>query len=195
MQLLGVSGPLSKKFGLEIFMGERRTTVKFSRRIIVFDLGNQLRARPCQLGACAHTSCNYVENLKVSVLQLPSVLRLEDATELQFPCTSRHDCVKILKLVLKIGVRQKWHGRWTIQFWDRHISELHGWCKKFSGSTTRWLFQMITKSVQHIDLPIIKLWAQKECSKLGLVCSEWREEHLWWWVFCVVFETICFPLE
>ena len=52
-------------------------------------------------GACAHTSCNYVENLKASVLQLPSVLRLEDATELQFPCTSRHDCVKILKLVLK----------------------------------------------------------------------------------------------
>ena len=51
-------------------------------------------------GACAHTSCNYVENPKVSV-QLPSVLRLEDATELQFPCTSRHDCVKILKLVLK----------------------------------------------------------------------------------------------
>ena len=52
-------------------------------------------------GACAHTSCNCVENLKVSVLQLPSVLRLEDATELQFPCTSRHDYVKILKLVLK----------------------------------------------------------------------------------------------
>ena len=45
-------------------------------------------------GACAHSACNCVENLKVSVLQLPSVLRLEDATELQFPCTVGHDYVK-----------------------------------------------------------------------------------------------------
>ena len=52
-------------------------------------------------GACAHSACNCVENLRVSVLQLPSVLRLEDATELQFPCTVGHDYVKILKLVLK----------------------------------------------------------------------------------------------
>ena len=75
-------------------------------------------------GARAHTSCNYVENLKVSVLQ-PSVLRLEDATELQFPCTSRHDYVKILKLVLK----------------NRSVPKM------------AWSLE---KSVQHIDLPIIK---------------------------------------
>ena len=36
VQLLGVSGPLSKKFGLEIFMGERRTTVKFSPILQLF---------------------------------------------------------------------------------------------------------------------------------------------------------------
>ena len=36
VQLLGVSGPLSKKFGLEIFMGERRTTVKFSPVLQLF---------------------------------------------------------------------------------------------------------------------------------------------------------------
>ena len=47
------------------------------------------------------TAACFIENLKVSVLQLPSVLRLEDATELQFPCTVGHDYVKILKLVLK----------------------------------------------------------------------------------------------
>ena len=112
VQLLGVSGPLSKKFGLEIFMGERRTTVKFSPVLQLF-MPNLLKfwqsiestnmstgSDPVQ-GACAHTSCNYVENLKVSVLQLPSVLRLEDATELQFPCTSRHDCVKIFETCAK----------------------------------------------------------------------------------------------
>ena len=112
VQLLGVSGPPSKKFGLEIFMGERRTTAKFSPILQLFmpnlpkfrqsieSTNTSTGSDPVQ-GACAHTSCNYIENLKAPVLQLPSVLRLEDATELQFPCTSRHDCVKILKLVLK----------------------------------------------------------------------------------------------
>ena len=36
VQLLGVSGPLSKKFGLEIFMGERKATVKFSPVLQLF---------------------------------------------------------------------------------------------------------------------------------------------------------------
>ena len=93
-------------------MGERRTTAKFSPVLQLFmpnlpkfrqsieSTNTSTGSDPVQ-GACAHTSCNYVENLKASVLQLPSVLRLEDATELQFPCTSRHDYVKILKLVLK----------------------------------------------------------------------------------------------
>ena len=55
VQLLGVSGPLSKKFGLEIFMGERRTTVNLVQYCncscqIFRNFGNQLRARTCQLG-------------------------------------------------------------------------------------------------------------------------------------------------
>ena len=36
MQLLGVSGPLSKKFGLEISMRKRRTTMEFSPVLQLF---------------------------------------------------------------------------------------------------------------------------------------------------------------
>ena len=79
VQLLGVSGPPSKKFGLEIFMGERRTTAKFSPVLQLFmpnlpkfrqsieSTNTSTGSDPVQ-GACAHTSCNYVENLNASVL-------------------------------------------------------------------------------------------------------------------------------
>ena len=52
-------------------------------------------------GACAHSACDCVENLKVSVLQLPSVFEVGRCNGIAISLSVGHDYVKILKLVLK----------------------------------------------------------------------------------------------